>query len=236
MTAPYYSDPLVTLWLGDCRELTEWLAADVLVTDPPYGRDWRQGGLKANRRTGRSRPTHGYELTGIPGDADTSVRDAALALWGNRPAAVFADLMLCPPPGAKLPLIYAKPPDAGARGALAGFRRDIEAVYLTGDGWPAQVGGRSSVLRTGARVVGNPTGLSARYGHPHAKPVDVCAALIEATPPGAAIADPFAGGGSILVAAARMLGRRAVGVEVDERWCERAAQRLAQADLWEGHG
>jgi site-specific DNA-methyltransferase (adenine-specific) len=212
---PYYADDTVTLYLGDCREATEWLAADVLVTDPPYGRGWRQGKQPAKR--GWIDDSH----PGIAGDEDTATRDAALASWGLRPALVFGDLMLPPPTGTKQVLIYRKSPIAGTKGTFAGFRRDAEAVYIIGS-WRGGLGGRTSVLASDIQA-------QHRYKHPHAKPVDVMETLIAACPPGV-IADPFAGAGSTLVAA-RNLGRSAVGVEIDERYCERAALRLSQMVL-----
>jgi DNA methylase len=217
VTAPYYADDLVTLYLGDCREVTDWLAADVLVTDPPYGRGWRQGQIGINHR--------GHP--GIVGDQDTATRDAALGEWGDRLAVVFGDLMLAPPSGNKLTMVFGKPSNAGLRGAMAGFRRDAEAIYLIGP-WPTGIGGRSSIVTTGASKYGH-GGPSDRYGHPHAKPVDVMETLISACPPGV-IADPFAGAGSTLVAA-RNLGRRAIGVELEERYAEQAARRLSQGVL-----
>lgn len=221
---PYYEDDLVTLFLGDCREVTEWLAADVLCTDPPYGRAWSQGGgLPSPGRRAKSNAR-----AGIAGDLDTSVRDEAVAMWGAKRAVVFGDLTLAPPSGNKLTLVYRKPPDAGARGAVGGWRRDAEAIYLLGT-WPGGIGGRSSIIASGARSQGNPSACAARYGHPHAKPVDVMETLIAACPPGV-IADPFAGSGSTLVAA-RNLGRRAIGVEIDERYAEMAKRRLSQATL-----
>jgi site-specific DNA-methyltransferase (adenine-specific) len=218
---PYYADDLVTLYLGDCREVTEWLSAGVLVTDPPYGRAWRHG---AQRKRGHAAPA----AAGITGDQDTSVRDAALAIWADRPAVVFGCLELPPPPGTAQTLAYRKAPDAGSTGGRGGFRRDLEGIYLLGL-WPASFQGRSSLIATAARSQCNGTGVVGRYGHPHAKPVDVMETLIAACPPGV-IADPFAGSGSTLVAA-RNLGRKAIGVELEERYCEMAARRLSQTVL-----
>ena len=100
MTDPYYSDDFVTLYHGDCREVTEWLEADVLVTDPPYGQGYSSHGVtrtsyRDRRRgdfNGRARPTKT-----IANDATTDARDAALAAWGDRPAIAFGALHLPPP-------------------------------------------------------------------------------------------------------------------------------------------
>ena len=216
MTDPYYQDERVTLYHGDCLELADlWTCADVLVTDPPYGRNWRQGRAQTRPGFDDSRP-------GIAGDESTEVRDAALAMWGNRSAISFGDLMLAPPVGTKQVLVFHKSNNAGGRGATAGFRRDAEAIYLIGP-WPSGLGGESSVLRSSVSAVRT---MPIRTGHPHAKPGDILQALIAKCPPGT-IADPFAGSGSTLVAA-KALGRRAVGVELEERYCEIAARRLAQ--------
>jgi hypothetical protein len=222
VSAPYYQDDLVTLYHGDCREVTEWLAADVLVTDPPYGRKWKQGRLKPERLADDSH-------AGIANDLDTSVRDAALSMWGDRPAIVFGDLMLAPPAGTKQVLIFRKQPNAGTRGATGGYRRDVEAIYLIGP-WPTGLGGRSSIITTGSRSAGNPSSVQSRYGHPHAKPVDTMEELVSGCPDGV-LADSSTGTGSTLIAA-KQLGRRAIGVELEERYCEIAARRLAQDTLF----
>jgi hypothetical protein len=69
MTQPYYQDDRVTLYHGDCREVTEWLAADVLVTDPPYGIAYA---AVAGSRMHRD----------IANDHDFTTTEAAVETWG----------------------------------------------------------------------------------------------------------------------------------------------------------
>jgi site-specific DNA-methyltransferase (adenine-specific) len=68
-------------------------------------------------------------------------------------------------------------------------------------------------------------------GHPTPKPVWLMQSLIQASSnPGDLVLDPFAGGGATLYAA-KQLNRRAVGVEMNERYCEIIARRLSQEVL-----
>lgn len=232
----YYQDDLVTLYHGDCREITDWLEADVLITDPPYGRSWRQGDVRRSDSK-LTQARNAASTTGIANDSDISMRDTALQMWGDRhgdrKAIVFGDLMLSPPLRNKLTCIYYKTDQAaGLRGAIGGVRRDAEAIYLIGR-WPVGIGGRSSVFVSRQRLTSATGVVAANGGHPHTKPNEVMEELVLLTD--GSVADPFAGSGSTLVAA-RNLNRRAVGVEVEERYCELIAKRLSQDTLFGGVG
>lgn len=204
----YYQDEQVTLYHGDCMEITEWLDADVLVSDVPYGIDYRSG----RPRTSLARS--------IEGDKDTSARDDALVSWGDRPALIFGTWRIPRPAGTRQVLIW------DTKGALGMGAIDLpwkpahQEIYVLGRGFH---GPRTTDVLTYAPV--QSLGYNGRE-HPHQKPVELMEALIRKCPPGA-IADPFAGSGSTLVAA-KALGRHAIGVELEERYCEMAARRLGQ--------
>jgi hypothetical protein len=211
MTTPYYSDEFVTLFLGDCLEVTEWLAADVLVTDPPYGTEGIAGGY------GRAGFT-------IANDATTEARDEVLTNWGERPALCFGTPRMAEPPGGWIYRLVWDKVEPGMNGGA--WRYTHECIYVRGVGWTRLSASSYSILRF-PRSDG--MGNDERTEHPHRKPVGLLETLISAAPPGV-IADPFAGSGSTLVAA-KALGRRAIGVELEERYCEIAARRLAQGVL-----
>lgn len=209
----YYADETIKLYHGDCSEVAEWLEADVLVTDPPYGRKWSLHGGGVGRV--------GRRKAGIRNDSTTKIRDAALHRWTGKPAIVFgtwAEQI----PHARQTLVWRKPADAGVIGSTTGYRTDTELIFLLGK-WPVQGAQWSSVLISNSNKNAY---LQPGMGHPHAKPVGLLEVLIARAPAGT-IADPFAGSGSTLVAA-KALGRHCVGVEIEERYCEIAARRLAQ--------
>jgi hypothetical protein len=98
-----------------------------------------------------------------------------------------------------------------------------EEIYQLGTGFTGKP--EQNVIVTHDRRDGA-HGEVAKLGHPTPKPLMLMERLVAKCPPGV-IADPFAGSGSTLVAA-RNLGRRAIGVELEERYAEVVARRLAQ--------
>ncbi len=71
---------------------------------------------------------------------------------------------------------------------------------------------------------------SPKYGHPCSKPIEVISRLIQLGSISGTILDPFMGSGTTL-RAAKDLGRKAIGIEIEERYCEIAARRMEQEVL-----
>ena len=214
---PYYEDDLVTLYHGDFRDVSEWAEADVLVTDPPYGMMFQ-----SNFRSVR--------MERIEGDEDTTARDEAVSRWGNdRPALVFGRWSIPAPEGERQRLIWHKDAAGTGMGDLRiPWGTAHEDIHLLGNGWDvsAVAAKRSRSVITTRSMRGGVSGPASETGHPTPKPVPLMEYLIERCPPGT-VADPFAGAGATLIAA-RNLGRRAIGVEIEEKYCEVAARRLGQ--------
>jgi DNA modification methylase len=212
----YYQDDYVTLYHGDCLEQTAWLDADVLVTDPPYGVAWK-GGIGAYKNGKRQ-----SKLTdGIANDDSPEVRDKALEAWGSKPAVVFGSWRVARPNNTQHRLIWHKAGQAPGPANMPFMTQD-EEIYILGTGFkPSSPPLRSVITTTEARSVE-----VYKIGHPTPKPIKLMQLLIDRCPDGL-IADPFAGSGATLTAA-KNLGRKAIGVELEERYCEIIAKSLSQ--------
>lgn len=222
----YYQDELVTLYHADSLESLEWLTADVLVTDPPYGThslpgNPRGGYGRRNNAAGTGGSKHAQ--VGVPhgnaqiaGDDDTTVRDSALFMWGSRPALVFGSPRL-PDPPLILPIKDRLVWDKRRPGMNSGpWRYRHESIYVT-----------EGFVRTSDASVSILSAFPEQDDHIHGKPLALMTTLVDCAPPGV-IADPFSGSGTTVVAA-RNLGRKVIGVELEERYCEITVRRLEQA-------
>lgn len=229
-TAPYYADEFATLYLGDALDVLPTLpteSLDLVVTDPPYGVAWQ-----SNRRA----DAFGELLNDGASDRDvvTDVLRECVRLVGqNRhlyvfgPAAALAGLKVAAP----VPLVWDKA-TLGSGDVTAPWGPAHEPVSFTvskhrhageagKDTVPARIR-KGSVLR-----FPRPTGRKVR--HPSEKPTALLRELIESSSrQGETVLDPFAGVGSTGVAAV-LSGRRAVLVELDERYAAVAAGRLRVA-------
>lgn len=211
MLKPYYTDSSVTIYHGDCRGFSEWVSAAVMVSDVPYGIRYKSG-ARRNKLA-----------DSIQGDADTSLRDWVLEVWGDRPALIFGSWKMPRPAHTHTRLIWDTKGALGMGDLSVPWKPSDQEIYVIGRGF---VGRRDSNVLTVAPV--QSTAANGRL-HPHEKPVELMRMLIEKCPIGVII-DPFMGSGSTL-RAAKDLGRRAIGIELEERYCEIAAKRMGQEVL-----
>jgi site-specific DNA-methyltransferase (adenine-specific) len=168
----------------------------------------------------------GVALPGIKGDSDLSLRNFVLSLYPAGPAIVFGTWKMAKPNGCKAVLIWDKGSHVGMGDLSFPWKPNTEEIYVLGEGFSGHRG--SSVLSYNAPVSWNSTAFGRQ--HPHEKPISLITELLNKSP-GDLILDPFMGSGTTLVAA-KQLGRRAIGIEIEEKYCEIAAKRLAQEVLW----
>ncbi|MDN6286081.1 MAG: site-specific DNA-methyltransferase [Corynebacterium casei] len=217
---PYYQDDYITLYHGDCLQHLDVLGqADVMVTDPPYGTQPNSNKVGYGRRVQES----GFRGQRIANDVTTDVRDTVLEMWGERPVMAFGSPRFPDPPGNWDHRLVWDKRQPGLNGGP--WRYTHETIFVRGEGWVRTSASAFSIIS-----VPSGNGSPEKRDHVHAKPVALMERLIVAAPPGVII-DPFAGSGSTL-RAAKNLGRKAIGFEIEEKYCEITAQRLAQEVLF----
>jgi DNA modification methylase len=214
MVKPYYQDSAVTIWHGDCREIVPTLGRfDLLLTDPPYGIGAYSSGTMGGAglaKQSRFEPTEW--------DAETPPRELLDALIASCGKAVLWGGNYYPANSASRAwLVWDK---------LTGSNTfaDCELAWTNLD-----CAVRKFTLRWQGMLRGGEARKSKRV-HPTQKPVELMTWCIGLAGDVQTILDPFAGSGTT-GRAAKDLGRKAVLIEREERYCQIAARRLAQEVL-----
>lgn len=227
---PYFQADGVVIYNGDCREVLadlEPLEADLLLTDPPYGQQFNGAGKTtkgANIRADGARQgvrVFRQVLGDVAPHLSADAHLYACCHWESWPDFYDAASSYT---AIKSALIWWK--NRGGMGDTEmEYARDYEVLLFAAQGRRTLAGRRDGALIEGIPPVGN------ERRHPTEKPLRLMSYLIgKSCPPGGLVIDPFAGVGPVGVAA-REMGRRAVLIEIEERWCEIAANDLRQTVL-----
>ena len=229
---PYYDDGRVVIYHGDARDVAADLAPksiDLLLGDPPYGMQFISGkregaavlgNVKADGARQGMRLVREVLFNAMPAIKD----DAHFYLFCHHESwPDFYDACSSYFP-VRNALIWWK--NRGGMGDCEmEYARDFEVVLYGALGRRPLAGKRSGA------VIPNIAPVGSDRDHPTEKPERLLAWLIEKSCPlDGVVCDPFLGSGATL-AAAKSLGRRAIGIEIEERYCEVAARRLSQEVL-----
>lgn len=220
MVAPYYADEFVTLYCADARDVLAELAYDAVLTDPPYGIEGGSGGDSKDFAKG-SYLASGWE------DTPAYIAEIVVPLIEGL---VATGCPMAVTPGVRNLFLYPKPSDIGCFWTPAGATHSRWGFVTY---HPILFYGRDHRAGKGALPNGLAVTESAeKNGHPCPKPLKAWTWLLDKVAlPGQVVLDPFAGSGTTL-RAAKDRGRKAIGIEIEERYCEIAVRRLGQEVLF----
>jgi site-specific DNA-methyltransferase (adenine-specific) len=206
---PYFQEGGIVIYHGDCREILPTISVEAIVSDPPYGM----------KRHGRYQT--GANTTAGPGRGDRSSLFGETVFGDNKPfdpthLLDYEEVMLWG---------FNHFPQYLSRGTMLVWLKKYDTEFGTflSDAESAWLNRGMGIYcrRYVARHADNVGRV-----HPSQKPVHImkwCLGFIKSQ----SVADPYMGSGTTLVAA-KDLGRCAIGIEIEERYCEIAAKRLAQ--------
>ena len=239
---PYYDHAGIVIYHGDCREILPTLASesvDMIWTDPPYGHSNHDGDLNSRLNKHRdiaSQPIANDDADSMRVVVDFALREAARILkadcccccccCGGGPRPTFA-WVANRMDSDGLSFFHSVIWDKANPGLGWRYRRQHEMVMIS-----HRKGGKlawSSASKAAPNIIRMMP--DRERHHPNEKPEALVSWFLDLhTLEGQTILDPFMGSGTTLVAA-KQLGRRAIGIELEEKYCEIAAKRLSQEML-----
>lgn len=226
---PYYQDDWITLYHGDSFNLMSEMqdeSFDCVITDPPYSERTHK---KASKKLSNGVVTHGINTF-------DSFTDERLYEAYDEMARLTKGWIVSTLDYNHAFQFETQPPKTMRQMRIGVWVKNNPTPQISGDrpaqGWEAI----SYLYKKDIRAWWNGNGLHGNYvsnlasptGHPTPKPLVMVSSFVERfSNPGMSILDPFAGGGTTLLAA-RSLGRKVVGIELEEKYCELIANRLSQ--------
>ncbi|QDV43800.1 Modification methylase HindIII [Stieleria neptunia] len=229
---PYYSEAGISIYHGDCRDVIPSLSrcqVKLVLTDPPFS-ERTHAGARTNRLNERSRPFIGFasmtegEIAEVFSLCATNLQGWLISFvdWRH-----MSYLETCPPIGLRFVRfgIWDKPngtPQISGDRPAMGW--EAIAILHTENGRMRWNGGGRRAVWSCYR--------EHRAVHRTQKPLSLVKQLAAMfSKPGDLILDPFMGSGTSL-RAAKEVGCHAIGIEISERNCEIAANRLRQGVLF----
>ena len=205
---PYFQDDAVTIYHGDCREILPSLPkVDLVLTDPPYGIDYQSAWRIDWQRKAKIQGDNAFPLWMF----EELKPSKAMFVWCR-----WDILAILPPP--KSFIVWDKgnhsmgdlEHEYGRQWEAIAFYPSLEHKFIY----------RPKDIISVMRIAPD------KLVHPNEKPVELASKILSANE-GNLILDSFMGSGTTL-RAAKNLGRKAIGIEIEERYCEIAARRMAQ--------